>query len=403
MSFIKMKEKEDKENTLSEFQRYIRGEMTKREENGFQRKLHTDLFAKEVIEGFPETLPRNAAEDKGIFWKKFKKRINHGRKVYYGIAALVAVIMIVSSVFIILDRNKSARQLSGIVKPGPLAVTDPNKITESPVAESKDTMNLSGLMAEKGTTNLITDTAISAGSDNSENLGNKGLPAIPVEKDSDLKITQKQVSDQAEGLKTQEIPALIIRGKILSSESKLPLAGVKVFVKGTNSGVITDAGGNFKLTLPDANNRTLIAGFIGLEPKQFQAVSGSEMLVELNSSTKTLNEGVVVENAVAKNTGKDQPGFISPQPVDGNSNFRKYIEENIKKPLGQPQGEDAVAVVSFIVRTTGAIDSIKVISSPGDEFAREAIRLIREGPPWKPAEVNGRTIDNEVSLRIVFK
>jgi hypothetical protein len=56
-----------------------------------------------------------------------------------------------------------------------------------------------------------------------------------------------------------------------------------------------------------------------------------------------------------------------------------------------------------VIRTTGTIDSLKVVSSPGDEFATEAIRLIREGPAWKPAEKNGQVIDDEVRVRIVFK
>ena len=79
------------------------------------------------------------------------------------------------------------------------------------------------------------------------------------------------------------------------------------------------------------------------------------------------------------------------------------LKKNMIKPLAQTPGEDSVVVVSFMVLTTGTIDSIKVISSPGDEFAREAIRLIREGPAWKPAENNGQTIDDEVRVRIVIK
>jgi TonB family protein len=108
-------------------------------------------------------------------------------------------------------------------------------------------------------------------------------------------------------------------------------------------------------------------------------------------------------NDSALKTENNQSGYISPQPVAGSSDFRKYIEENIVRPPGQPQGEEAVAIVSFVVLTTGIIDSIKVISSPGDEFAKEALRLIREGPAWKPAINNGLPIDDEVRLRIVFK
>ena len=96
-------------------------------------------------------------------------------------------------------------------------------------------------------------------------------------------------------------------------------------------------------------------------------------------------------------------GYVSPQPVSGSNGFNKYIEENLRKPPTMPEGENAVAVVSFVVRATGNIDSIKVLSSPGEEYTAEAIRLIKEGPAWKPAENNGRAIEDEKMLRIVFK
>lgn len=57
----------------------------------------------------------------------------------------------------------------------------------------------------------------------------------------------------------------------------------------------------------------------------------------------------------------------------------------------------------LVVRVTGNIDSIKVLISPGEEYTAEAIRLIKEGPAWRPAENNGRAIEDEKILRIVFK
>jgi len=98
-----------------------------------------------------------------------------------------------------------------------------------------------------------------------------------------------------------------------------------------------------------------------------------------------------------------QQGYVAPQPVNGDNGFNRYIEENMRKPQTMTEGENAVAVVSFVVKTTGNIDGIKVLSSPGEEYTAEAIRLIKEGPAWKPAENNGRIIEDQKMLRIVFK
>jgi len=385
-----MKEKENnKKSSISEFQRYVRGELTKREENAFRGKLHNDPFAEGPIESFSEISPQEAADDMDPPGKQFKKRIKSRKRIiFYTTAASVAVLIIISSLFIILDRNKPARQLSkNIIKPVPLEVTDSNQITELLLAESKNAL----------------DTAPSAGIENPAIAKNTEALAMTGGKDSNLYIAKDQISVPAAEFRKQEIPDLNVRGKILSSENNLPIAGVKVLVKGTNTGSITDTGGIFKITFPDETNRTLVTDFAGMESKEFQAISGTEMRIVINPPVVALNEVVFTKYESVKKAENVQTGYISPQPVAGNSNFNKYIKDNIIRPLAQPQGEEAVAVVSFVVRTTGTIDSIKVISSPGNEFAREAIRLIREGPAWKPAEDNGRTIDDEVRVRIVWK
>lgn len=69
-----MKEKnKNKNNTLSDFIRYTRGEMTKREENAFQRKLQKDPFAEEATEGFSQISPREATDDLDRLGKLLKK------------------------------------------------------------------------------------------------------------------------------------------------------------------------------------------------------------------------------------------------------------------------------------------------------------------------------------------
>lgn len=97
------------------------------------------------------------------------------------------------------------------------------------------------------------------------------------------------------------------------------------------------------------------------------------------------------------------PVTRSAQPSMGQENFTQYIKDNMIRPADTDLLDNAVVVISFKVLSTGAIDSLQVISSPGNEFSEEAMRLIREGPSWTPAEVNGEKTDEDISLRIVFK
>ncbi len=44
-----------------------------------------------------------------------------------------------------------------------------------------------------------------------------------------------------------------VRGRVFDSETKTPLAGTKVLLKGESTGTVTDAGGNYSLRVPDAD------------------------------------------------------------------------------------------------------------------------------------------------------
>jgi TonB family protein len=95
--------------------------------------------------------------------------------------------------------------------------------------------------------------------------------------------------------------------------------------------------------------------------------------------------------------------YVAPQPRNGRKDFDNYVRNNLRLPADAVKGQKEIVVVSFVVLKTGEIDSIKIIRSPGKSFSDEAIRLIRQGPGWIPAEGNSTKIDEEVRIRIVFK
>lgn len=69
--------------------------------------------------------------------------------------------------------------------------------------------------------------------------------------------------------------------------------------------------------------------------------------------------------------------------------FEKYIMENQRKPAGLRKGNVYNVELSLIIRTGSTHNKIKIVSTPGKAFSDEAIRLLKEGPKWKPATMNG--------------
>ena len=98
---------------LPDFLRYRRDEMTKLERNSFERELQKDPFTEEAEEGFASISPDEASTDLTSLHSRLRKRVQRKRGfAFYRLAASVAVLMIISSIFIIVERNKSGKQLS---------------------------------------------------------------------------------------------------------------------------------------------------------------------------------------------------------------------------------------------------------------------------------------------------
>lgn len=81
--------------------------------------------------------------------------------------------------------------------------------------------------------------------------------------------------------------------------------------------------------------------------------------------------------------------------------WTSYLERNLDASLSRylkiPSGQDWVrqtVYVTFIVDKEGAISDVKVIneSDVHPKLAAEAIRVIRDGPKWKPAVQNGKNV-----------
>jgi len=325
-----MKEKgKNKNDNLSDFTRYIRGEMTRREENAFQRKLQKDPFAAEATEGLSQITPREANVDMNRLRKKLNFRIwGNQRPVYYRIAASLAVLLVISSVFIIVVKNMPVRQLS-----------------KSPAIPAQ-----------------------------SEKITGSDLSPVPSVAEVET-ITTKPENDTEKGILTDKIEAITPAETENSSLAKETETIAMIEKKDT---IINIA--EVQMAAPD-------------EAKSVMDVAGY-------GATKSARANIADTTNNNKNI---QAAYSPPAPVNGRASFDKYIENNIRKPATLTDEEKAVVVLSFRVQSSGIIDSLKVISSPGIEFSDEAIRLIKEGPSWNPAEVNQIKIDEEVRIKIEFQ
>ncbi|MBE0677042.1 MAG: energy transducer TonB, partial [Bacteroidales bacterium] len=159
--------------------------------------------------------------------------------------------------------------------------------------------------------------------------------------------------------------------------------------------------------------------------KEVEAEEVSEVVVAEAQHEELVAEEVIVEavpmmqkaalrtDDAKKEKGAARPaaagtqGVVVPDseasPVGGMEEFREWVARNIRYPEGVDPVERQVIVVTFRVRTDSTIYDMKAERTSGDLFTREAYRLIREGPKWTPAIRNGKVVEEEARVSVVFK
>lgn len=135
-----------------------------------------------------------------------------------------------------------------------------------------------------------------------------------------------------------------ISGRVTSSEDGSALPGVNVVVKGTANGTVTDADGNYKLSV-NTSNPTLVFSFIGLQSQEVAVGERSIVDISLASDVTQLNEIVVTGQGIEKDTRS--LGYAT-QNVSG-ANLAQRSEVNVLNTL---QGK--VAGVNIVGASGGA-------------------------------------------------
>lgn len=100
------------------------------------------------------------------------------------------------------------------------------------------------------------------------------------------------------GCFTVTFAQISITGKVMD-ESKEPIIGANVMVKGGKSGTITDVNGSFKLSVPNRSS-VLVISFIGYATKEVTVGTKKMFNIVLKEDGVVLDEVVAVGYATVK-------------------------------------------------------------------------------------------------------
>lgn len=125
-----------------------------------------------------------------------------------------------------------------------------------------------------------------------------------------------------------------ITGKVTSVDDGTPLPGVSIFVKGTQTGTVSDAEGNFAISVP-SESAVLVFSFIGYKTVEVPVSGRSTIDLSMESDITQLSEVVVTSFGIEQE--KRSLGF-STQAVDGSQLIEGRQTNLVSALQGQVSG-----------------------------------------------------------------
>lgn len=94
-----------------------------------------------------------------------------------------------------------------------------------------------------------------------------------------------------------------------------------------------------------------------------------------------------------------------PEFPGGTTAMMKYIQQNIQYPaMAREAGISGKVYLKFVVNETGEISSVEVMKGVAgcQDCDKEAIRVVKSMPKWKPGKMTGRAVKVNYTLPINF-
>lgn len=143
-----------------------------------------------------------------------------------------------------------------------------------------------------------------------------------------------------------------------------------------------------------------------------------EKVAELSPTPQLETEGIV-DDAVIEETTPEAltPADVSsdqvlhfrvveemPEFPGGMAAFMKWLTQNLHyPPAAKEQKQQGTVVVSFVVNADGTVSNARLVKPKHVLLDREAMRVLRMMPDWKPGQDHGKPCRTLVCIPIVFQ
>lgn len=133
--------------------------------------------------------------------------------------------------------------------------------------------------------------------------------------------------------------------------------------------------------------------------------------VEINTEDDKDVEVIInapVEQVIEEEEKEDEIFVVvenMPEFPGGQAALFKFLSENVKYPvIAQENGIQGRVICQFTVNKDGSIVDVEVVRSGGDaSLDKEAVRVIKSMPKWKPGMQRGKPVRVKYTVPVNFK
>ena len=245
-------------------------------------------------------------------------------------------------------------------------------------------------------------------------------------------ISSVKVNDLTSIVKAEEVKSVEnssdekfkVSGTVLAADTKIPVIGASVIIRGTTNGTLTDLDGKFTLTGLKKDD-VIQVSFVGFQTRSVIVKDESPLIILLDDAVQNL-EGMVVYAPTQKSEKdevvvfdlpmeevkqkevKDEPIFQvveeMPEFPGGLAEAMKFLAKNINYPVAAQQAKiEGRVIVQFVVEKDGSVSDVKVMRGVNSELDAEAIRVVSMMPKWIPGKQRGKAVAVKYTMPIMFR
>lgn len=135
-----------------------------------------------------------------------------------------------------------------------------------------------------------------------------------------------------------------------------------------------------------------------IQETEIISVEDQGQVVEINENMNIVVEELPEEETIY-NIVEEQPEFPG-----GTKALFEWIQKNMKYPsISRNNGSHGTALMGFTVNSDGSITDVQVIKSTNDMYLdKEAERVVKAMPKWKPGKQAGKAVRVSFKLPIKF-